>query len=587
MTLLRVLVVASVLAAAVRAEEEPAAAPVSWQPQLGLFYVVAPASLAADLEAKPKSVVVTGVVAGSAADQAGVKRGDLVVRCDVWREPDRKGRIRIARGGEERVLEIASRQHDLTGARLRDGDARPEPRTLTVDPKGAGAARTLTAALLRALPGDRVVVSPGTYREELLLPSGVTVGAAKAGTVRIVAKTPCRIVGAHDTTLAHLTLRGIARAVSIWDSRAVVLERCDLAAEQGDAVRAHRTQALALQSCRLHGGPEAAGLALHRSGAEIGRSLAYGCATGLEVADGSTLEARDNLLDGNTDGVTVLESTLEASGNTLTGGDQGSGISLTRSTATLRDNALRHFKMGVYGSQATATLAGNTLSQHDFAVSLSGGRVQIVRNLIYGNRIAGVVLVAGESGPDQAGAASVLHNTVRANRGLGLLAMGMPVTIRFNVVDDNGQGIVIKGAAAELRNNTIVLQKAQGVLIQAGAKVTAHNNIVAYNGTGIAMDATASLEAGHNNVHANLAHKTFPLVDGNYARQDRVWARNGDRFPVWVFPADDLRSDTDLNRPPGFVALGRDYRLKPDSPLAGRRGADGAFIGALPVRAAD
>ena len=47
-----------------------------------------------------------------------------------------------------------------------------------------------------------------------------------------------------------------------------------------------------------------------------------------------------------------------------------------------------------------------------------------------------------------------------------------------------------------------------------------------------------------------------------------------------IFPAYDLKADTDLSVDPGFVKPGSDYSLKPGSALAAKAGRDKPYIGA-------
>jgi hypothetical protein len=125
--------------------------------------------------------------------------------------------------------------------------------------------RTIGAALARAPAGARVVVSPGTYRESVVLERPVELVAARPDDPVILESTgaPCLTMRASEARVRGITLRPAeenptAYAVIIPQGR-LRLEACEIAAGEEGCVRVSGAAASpALKECRLRGGDEQA-----------------------------------------------------------------------------------------------------------------------------------------------------------------------------------------------------------------------------------------------------------------------------------------------------------------------------------------
>ena len=76
------------------------------------------------------------------------------------------------------------------------------------------------------------------------------------------------------------------------------------------------------------------------------------------------------------------------------------------------------------------------------------------------------------------------------------------------------------------------------------------------------------------------------MHDGNYGRSDYYTTHDKRKIPIEVYPAYDMKAQTDLSVDPGFAKVGSDYTLKPTSPLAKVRGEGGRYLGAYALTAA-
>lgn len=135
--------------------------------------------------------------------------------------------------------------------------ARKAPRQLRVGPEGIA---TITAALEQARPGDEILVSPGDYREQIVLPTGITITGAP-GAVLLGPGNPAEpVISAHNVNGA--TLRGFVihpdtskwfeRVIQLRDSQ-VFLENLDITGATVAAVEFTGSSDATLRASYLHG----------------------------------------------------------------------------------------------------------------------------------------------------------------------------------------------------------------------------------------------------------------------------------------------------------------------------------------------
>jgi parallel beta-helix repeat protein len=128
-------------------------------------------------------------------------------------------------------------------------------KTLHVSPEQAGTYPRISDALAVASPGDQVLVGPGTYYENLVVPAfPVTIAGTESGTVTLVAAeghrpaVECR-QGA--LSLRHLNIRGLeAPAVSVRGAR-LTMVGCVLSAASAAGLHLGERTEFELDSCQI------------------------------------------------------------------------------------------------------------------------------------------------------------------------------------------------------------------------------------------------------------------------------------------------------------------------------------------------
>jgi len=548
-------------------------------------YVYNPSELLnRDLGAPEKAWLIVGVRQGSAAEEAGLQRGDLMIGLspvDLLKNVGVKGRIKVLRNGKELDLPIESRKHDAI-KKMMDGLTNPDatPKTLIVDAAGNGDFRTIVAALTRAIAGDTVVVKTGYYRESLIMPNGVTLKGD--GKVVLASDTPVMMVGVRGSTLQDLTIMGgKSGSVRVMNSDEITVRACEILDAQ-NGIQIVQSKNVRVEACSFDGGGKETGVDVQESVVSIKESVVSHFAMGIRILKGSTVAVSGNLLDANDYGLVVLGSSLTAHGNTVSGNGQNTGIFLSESSVELTDNIISGATQGLLVDKGDGTVRSNTIRQNTLGVSIQRTDVSIVGNTISHNQSGGIAFGSWVKGtaPNKT---VIKGNTLSCNGGLAISVRHSNPVIANNLIEANYRGIAVTSGSAELRNNTIVLQDWDAIVVGPGASAKILNNIIAFNTSGLKLDVSSDVEQAFNVVHANILGKGFPLYDRNYSRTDILPTQGGESLHVVVLPAYDIKASTDLDLDPLFVKIGSDYRPQASSPLAGRKGHNGEGIGAFPV----
>ncbi|MCZ9347809.1 right-handed parallel beta-helix repeat-containing protein, partial [Streptomyces sp. TRM76130] len=126
---------------------------------------------------------------------------------------------------------------------------------LTVCPEGTGDARTIGEALARARGGAVLSVRPGTYEENLVVTTRVTIVAEESrGSVRLAPRTGTVISLRVDAVmLTDLVVQGQDQDVPAVDAShgQVAMQGCDLSGASWATVLARNSGSLALRECRI------------------------------------------------------------------------------------------------------------------------------------------------------------------------------------------------------------------------------------------------------------------------------------------------------------------------------------------------
>jgi parallel beta-helix repeat protein len=166
----------------------------------------------------------------------------------------------------EAALRLEPSERPATVRAWWGGSAASGPATHQVSPSAAGAFPTISAAVARAAPGDRIVVQPGTYEETVILDKELYLAGAgpREAVVLRCSDGNCLLVRGEAVTVAGLTLEGRAAlkgkqyaAVDVERGR-LLLENCSVTSDSLAcvAVRGEEAQPV-IRGCTLHRGAEA------------------------------------------------------------------------------------------------------------------------------------------------------------------------------------------------------------------------------------------------------------------------------------------------------------------------------------------
>jgi nitrous oxidase accessory protein NosD len=565
-----------------------------WYSNWGAFLAIPDDNLRREMPADDISMLVVGIAQGSAAEAANLARGDWIVRKpEGFAQVGAADSIVIERGGERYAVTIKTREHEFgTAALASPGAPRATPRTLIVAPDGRDGHRTITRALSLARPGDTVSVRDGLYREQLVIPHQVTLEVAEGAAAYVEAPSPLRLFGVEGSAIRRLNLNGLGQASTIYASAAKHVRFEDLTASRdtpGSIVGLSRSSDVDMTRCSLLGANQVDGVVATASEVRVIGCSIMQCSSGIMARDGSRIQADDNVMEGNFHGIRVFGSRVTAANNTITGIDakSGGGLVAVDAEVSIRSNVVRRQDSGFFGTNARGTVQDSTFAQCRIGMLVNSPGLEITGNRIASNGSTGIFLDAAKDADKNADNASsrtvVASNTIAFNGSSGVMVSKHAAEISGNVLEANNAGVWLAEGPADITHNTIVLQRFAGIICDAPAHGVVANNIVALGNVGMHVDARSPCRFESNVVYGHFGSKTFPPIDLNYVRVDRLRLSDGNLLPVSVFPALDLPGKADLQVDPKFVKVGADYHLAADSPLCGVKGSDGKIIGALPA----
>ena len=273
------------------------------------------------LPARQQGVVVLGVSRGSAAAAAGIRGGDVISgikgaggafvatpRGDLFLEETGKIKhplpveLTVLRQGKTVPVSLTrgSQPFDLAV----QSSPNSEPRTFKVAADGGGDVRSLPGALLKARPGDTILLAPGKYDGVSVLLDNVTIRSEVPSKKAVLGLL--MVVGASEVKVADLEFVGDANGkggISIWKGEGNTVERCTV----------------------------------------------RGCSQGITVANSRGATIRGNRVEKNGLGIYLVDSDFDASGNLVLAntrpGGRSTGILIENSSGTVTNNTVLYQKV--------------------------------------------------------------------------------------------------------------------------------------------------------------------------------------------------------------------------------------------------
>jgi nitrous oxidase accessory protein NosD len=335
--------------------------------------------------------------------------------------------------------------------------------THTVAVDGSGDFTTISEAVAAASVGDTVLVSPGTYRESVVIDKDITLtgeGSPEDVVLRFASYGPTRTYALDMegetfdwTTTFGLELSAASPVVSNltvsspWDGTAVVVTAGSPTIEDVRIVRSEPRK--------------------------VNESY-----VALLFLGGSSPTVRASAWDGYTAVRNGSSATIEDS--TITGE--------TVSIDGPGESNVRHSTF-VGGSISASAGATGTIEDNDFSgggIGVDTGSSMIVR----GNTIRDARGPAVEV-RDEGTSATVEDNTIMGSMTAVAVRRGSAATVNGNTLTENGLGVSLESGDATASDNTIGSGNA-GIWVSSGAPALAGNSVRDMKGHGIAIMAAAS-----------------------------------------------------------------------------------------------
>jgi parallel beta-helix repeat protein len=319
--------------------------------------------------------------------------------------------------------------------------AKTDLQTIIVAPSGGDYA-TISSAIEMAVPGARIVVRPGEYREGLVITKPLEIiGEGDRNEIVVIARGQDALLFKTNLgRVSNLTLRqaggGDWFGVDIAQGR-LELEACDITSRSLACVAIHGGADPRLRRNRIHGGKEAGIFIFEGGQGIIEDNDVSGNRGGIAISGGSNPALRRNRIHrSKEEGVFVYED--------------GQGL--------FEDNEI--FRNRYSGVEVT-----------------EGGNPTLRRNRIYGNNESGIYVHGGGLGiieGNEIFGSAVCEVTIKT---------GGDPTVRGNVIrGSKGSGVYVgEGGLGTIENNDIIENATSGVELAGGACSTLRRNRIHRN----------------------------------------------------------------------------------------------------------
>lgn len=392
-------------------------------------------------------------------------------------------------------------------------EARTEVPTLIVDAFHRGDHLTINAALAAAVPGARILVRPGLYREGLVIDKPVEIiGDGNRGDIVVEARDQDVVLFKSSMgRVANLTLRqagdGDWYGVDITQGR-LDLEDCAISSRSLAGVAIHDGADPRIRRNLIHDGASVGVIAYGNGLGTLEDNEIVGHANvGVSISDGAHVTLyRNRIHGGQSSGVYVYDKGRGLLEDNEIFDNAGSNVMIREhGNPTLRRNRIHSGKASgvfIYDS-GKGTLEGNDIFNNQLAgveiktsaqPALYVNRVHdnhsggvfihtdglgtLERNEIYGNAFAGVEIRKGAN-------PTLRHNHIHDGKSGGVFVSdhGQGLLENNEIIGNTFSGVEIRGNSnPTLRKNFIGKGKASGLYIHTDGQGILEDNQIVDNG---------------------------------------------------------------------------------------------------------
>jgi parallel beta-helix repeat protein len=372
-----------------------------------------------------------------------------------------------------------------------------------------------------AQEGDTILVSPGRYRESLLIGKALTLKAEGEVILEGDSQVPAiTIVEAEGVTIEGFTITNGLPGVNVEDSSSVSIVDNTFQDNLGQGILFRRSSG------------EITGNKIKETMWDVADRWGRGIQL-FDISDDLQVTIADNSISENDDaGIGLLNATAEIGNNTVIS-NRNRGVSIEDgSTATLVDNVIKgNTAFGVFVIKSQTEIHGGEIAETqpeidaNFGEAIQAGEdahlvvaeVQILRNrdgvMLTDNASAEIKENTVISYNDQTGIrlgglaqAAITESTVSENGWCGIeLLNSAQANITGSTVSENGWcGIRLLNSAQANITESTVSENWCGIQLRGSAQANISGNIISGNGAGISMwDYSAQATIEENTISGN------------------------------------------------------------------------------------
>lgn len=279
--------------------------------------------LAEDLKLprEQKGLLITGIYQGSAAEKAGLREGDVIVKmldakgksvaipdftaysktADAVK-PDRPVTLTFLRDGEE-ITASLTRLPGPLGKPIQPA-AGEQPRAIKATQDGSGDCKTLDKAMLLARPGDTILIKKAAVNNTDIIYEGVSITRDNLTVASLEPQAPAMVGALAATGLTGIKIRNL------------IVQAAPKANITWPGVSFSDLKNSVIENCRIQG--FARGIYIVQSAAiTADGNIITGNNLGISVGAGSSVKITRNFIAKNSDGIAVYGSKAEINGNTI------------------------------------------------------------------------------------------------------------------------------------------------------------------------------------------------------------------------------------------------------------------------------